>query len=155
MTFATYCEHTSLARPTTHVAISTFSYSISSLYFFLFPRGLQHKRKLNIPCCHKNLYVKANGILVFFLLLHLLIYLLWKLSEEVTKHTHARYNFSSLRIKISLHAKGSYKPRSKIYYDERLGGKDLKPQKMGNRVRKKMDEEKTWKNTGTVIAANK
>ena len=26
--------------------------SISSVYFFPFPRGLQHKRKLYIPCCH-------------------------------------------------------------------------------------------------------
>ena len=29
-------------------------------------------------------------------ILNLLIYLLLKLSEEVTKHTHARYNFPSL-----------------------------------------------------------
>ena len=40
--------------------------SISSLYFFPFPRGLQHKSKLYIPCCHiKNLHVKANSIFVF------------------------------------------------------------------------------------------
>ena len=41
--------------------------SILSPYFFPFPRGLQHKRKLYIPCCHQNLHVKANGIFVFLL----------------------------------------------------------------------------------------
>ena len=36
-----------------HTLLSQLSHnSISSLYFFLFPRGLQHKRKLYIPYCH-------------------------------------------------------------------------------------------------------
>ena len=34
-----------------HVQLSLLSHnSILSLYFFPFPQGLQHKRKLNIPC---------------------------------------------------------------------------------------------------------
>ena len=45
-------KHYFTTRPTTRVAFSTLSHnSISSLYFFPFPWGLQHKRKLFIPCC--------------------------------------------------------------------------------------------------------
>ena len=36
-----------------HTLLSQLSHnSISSFYFFPFPRGLQHKCKLFIPCCH-------------------------------------------------------------------------------------------------------
>ena len=52
MTFATYGEHNP-SHVQRHALFSPLSHnSISSLYFFLFPRGLQHKCKLNIPCCH-------------------------------------------------------------------------------------------------------
>ena len=39
-----------------HTLLSQLSHnSISSLYFFPFPRGLQHKRKLCSPCGHEKL----------------------------------------------------------------------------------------------------
>ena len=48
--------HTANIFPThvqQHTLLSQLSHnSISSLYFFPFPRGLQHKRKLYIPCFH-------------------------------------------------------------------------------------------------------
>ena len=74
--------------------------SISSLYFFPFPRGLQHKRKLYIPYCQLKTLMKklpASSSSYFFILL----YIPYKLSEQTTqrKHTHARYNFSSLKRK--------------------------------------------------------
>ena len=52
MTFATYCEHTSFAHLNSHN-------SISSLYFFPFPRGLQHKCKLYIPCDQQKTIIKT------------------------------------------------------------------------------------------------
>ena len=42
-----------------HTLLSQLSHNpISSLYIFPFPRILQHKRKLNIPCCNKKNYHK-------------------------------------------------------------------------------------------------
>ena len=50
--FATYGEHYP-SHVQRHALLSLLSHnSISSLYFFPFPQGLQHKRKLFIPCCH-------------------------------------------------------------------------------------------------------
>ena len=59
MTFAAYCEHTSLARPTTRAAILNYHNLQSFTYFFPFPRSLQHKRKLNIPCCPLKTIIKT------------------------------------------------------------------------------------------------
>ena len=67
--------------------------SISSLYLFPLPQGLQHKRKLYIPCCQLKTIIKT-----FRHLGTSLLYLLLKLSEEVTKHTHTCYNYSLLKI---------------------------------------------------------
>ena len=92
--FATYGEHNP-SHVQRHALLSLLSHnSISSLYFFPFPRGLQHKRKLFIPCCHKNLHVKANGIFVF-LLLHPPL-LTTTISEGIT---HTRKN-TFLRPKV-------------------------------------------------------
>ena len=44
----TYLPHTS----NNTLLSQLYHNSISSLYFFPFPRGLQHKRKLYIPCGH-------------------------------------------------------------------------------------------------------
>lgn len=50
---------------------------------------------------------------------------------------------------------GVYKTKSKINYDKRHGSKDLKPLRVGDRIREKTDEEKMWRNTGIVTATNK
>ena len=79
-----------------HTLLSQLSHnSILSLYFFPFPRGLQHKRKLSIPCCQWKTIIKT-----FWHLGTSLLYIPHRLSEETTlrKHTQARYNFSSQKI---------------------------------------------------------
>ena len=54
-----YGEHNPL-HVQRHALLSLLSHnSISSLYFFPFPRGLQHKRKLYIPCCHLKTIIKT------------------------------------------------------------------------------------------------
>ena len=80
---------------------------LSQLYhkFILFPYFFPSYETCSIninPLFHaaiKNLHIKPNGIFVFVLLLPL-IYLLLKLSEEVTKHTHSRYNIPTLKVII-------------------------------------------------------
>ena len=86
-----------LKRQTWHTLLSQLSHiSISSLYFFPFPRGLQHKRKLYIPCSQLKTIIKTFRLRTSLSLsIYIYIYLT-TLSEETTqrKHTHARYNFS-------------------------------------------------------------
>ena len=108
MTFATlwqtYFPHTfnltmhfSLRYLAAKMLSQIYNNFISFLYFF--PSYETCSINVN-PLFHaaiKNLHIKSNGIF-FFVLLPSLIYLLLKLSEEVNKHTHAPYNFSSPKI---------------------------------------------------------
>ena len=54
MTFAPFGKHNP-SHVQQHALLSPLSHNfISSLYFIPFPRGLQHKRKVFISCCHKK-----------------------------------------------------------------------------------------------------
>ena len=85
MSFVKLQRTQSLARPTTHAAISTFSTSHNSIS----PQCSQPlfescstKSKPNIPCCRYKLFLKTHfdyQHLIFFIIFPLLPY---KLSEE-------------------------------------------------------------------------
>ena len=74
--------------------------------FILFPCFFPSYETCSInvnPLFHaaiKNLHIKPHSIFVFVLLS--LIYIPLKLSKEVTKHTHARYNMSTLKIIMTI-----------------------------------------------------
>ena len=80
-----------------HTLLSQLSHnSISSLYFFPFPWDLQHNANSIFHAAIKNYHKNISTSWNFSLFS---IYLT-TFSEETTqrKHTHARYNFSSLKI---------------------------------------------------------
>ena len=102
MTFATYCEHTSLTCPTIHTAIS-----ILSLLHFISTSFLSHEACSTnansifhafIKNYHKNISTSYFSLLFLYFS---------QLSEEITqrKYTHACYNFFSLTITNILFAK--------------------------------------------------
>ena len=89
--------HFSLRHLAAKMLSQLYNNFISFPYFF--PSSETCSININ-PLFHaaiKNLHIKPYGIFCFVLLLFL-IYLLLKVSEEVTKHTHACFNFSLLKI---------------------------------------------------------
>ena len=70
--------------------------SISSLYFFPFPTRLAAQTQTLYSMRPLKTIIKTFRLRTSWNFS--LLYLHLKLSEEVTKHTHARYNFSSLKI---------------------------------------------------------
>ena len=77
-----------------HTLLSQLSHnSISSLYFFPFPRGLQHKDKLYFPCC--QLKTIPKNISTSYILELLSFIYLTTISAEITHLARKQLNVNT------------------------------------------------------------